>query len=139
MKKYFIEYDGKTKEVVATSYTIAHDLIFFYVGENAIFSVNKNLIESISISTEDIGYNDIDLYKFIIDNFASEFIFWDDFTIGNADYYSAELKIILGIDNELKQFGNFNKKCFPTKKDVKNKLTKDFIINAIKSHLKNKK
>jgi hypothetical protein len=137
MRKYYITYSDKEETIIADNYMFDDTFLHFSIKGKVIFMVNKSLIVSMSVSTEEISYNDIDLSKFITDNFASEFIFNDDVTIGNSDYYSAALNIILGVDNQLKQFGNFNKKCFATTKDVKNKLTKDFIINAIKSHLKN--
>jgi hypothetical protein len=135
MKKYFIEYAGKSKEVVASSYRFLDDLIFFYLGEKAIFAVNKNLIESVSFHIEEIDYNDIDLSKLITDHFLTELRI-EDSTLGNDDSYRIALDIILGHNNKLTQFGNYNKNFYPTIKEAKNKLIRDFIINSIKSHLK---
>jgi hypothetical protein len=135
MKKYFIEYAGKSKEVVASSYRFLDDLIFFYLGEKAIFAVNKNLIESVSFHIEEIDYNDIDLSKLITDYFLTELRI-EDSTLGNDDSYRIALDIILGHNNKLTQFGNYNKNFYPTIKEAKNKLIRDFIINSIKSHLK---
>jgi hypothetical protein len=136
MKKYYITYSDKEETVIADSYMFDDTFLHFSIKGKVIFMVNKSLVISMSASSEEISYNDIDLSKLLTDNFAAEFVFFDDEVIGNADYYSATLNIFFGVDNVIKQFGNFNKKCYPTIKEVKNKLTKDFIINAIKSHKK---
>jgi hypothetical protein len=137
MKKYFIEYAGKSKEVVASSYRFLDDLMFFYVGEKAIFAVNKNLIESVSVHIEEIDYNDIDLSKLITDHFLTELRI-EDSTLGDADSYRIGLDIILGVNNKITQFGNYNKNFYPTIKEAKNKLIRDLIYDAIKTYLKEK-
>jgi hypothetical protein len=135
MKKYFIEYAGKSKEVIASSYRFIDDLMFFYVGEKAIFAVNKDLIESVSVHIEELNYNDIDLSKLITDHFMTELRI-EESTIGDDDSHRIVLDIFLSINNKLTQFGNYNKHFYPTIKEAKNKLIRDFICDAIKTHLK---
>lgn len=136
MKKYFIEYAGQSKEIAATSYSIGLDFMYFYRGLNLIFAVNTKIIESVTVSTEEISYKDIDLLELITHNFMTE-VNIEDSTIADADSYRIALDIILGIDNKFNFRGNYNKNFYPTIKDAKNKLAKDFICEAIKTHIKN--
>jgi hypothetical protein len=131
MKKYFIEYSGKDKEVIADRYYFDDLIIYFTLKDIVVFAVNKNLLESVSVATEELNYTDIDLSKVLTDNLAAEY------TIDDKDeYYKARLNVYYDSYNSVSQSGEFNKKYFPNERKVKNKLTQDFIINAIKSHLK---
>jgi hypothetical protein len=131
MKKYYIEYSGKNKEVIADRYYFDDLIIYFTLKDIVVFAVNKNLLESVSVGTEEINYNDIDLSKLLTDNIEAEFTIDD-----NDKYYKARLNVYFSFDDSVSRSGEFNKKCFPNERKVKNKLTQDFIINAIKSHLK---
>ena len=134
MKKYYIEYSGKNKEIIADRYYFDDLIIYFTIKDIVVFMVNKNLIESVSVGTDELNYQDIDLSKLLTDNLAAEFTIDD-----NDKYYTAKLNVYYGSDNTLTQSGDFNKKYFATEKKVKNKLTQDFIINAIKLQLTHKK
>lgn len=135
MKKYYITYSDKEETIIADSYMFHDVFLHFFIKDKVIFMVNKSLIVSMSVSTEEISYNDIDLSKLITDNFLTELKI-EDSTLGNDDSYRIALDIILGVNNKITQFGNYNKNFYPTIKEAKNKLAKDFIRDAIKSHLK---
>jgi hypothetical protein len=137
MKKYFIEYSGKHIEVIADTYYFDNLMICFTIKDVVVFMVNKNLLESVSVGTNELNYNDIDLSKLITDSFMTELRI-EDSTLGDADSYRIALDIILGYNNKLTQFGNYNKNFYPSIKDAKNKLTRDFIYDAIKTYLKEK-
>jgi hypothetical protein len=137
MKKYYITYSDKEETVIADSYMFDDTFLHFSIKGKVIFMVNKSLIISMSVSTEEMSYNDIDLSKLITDSFMTELRI-EDSTLGDADSYRIALDIILGHNNKLTQFGNYNKNFYPTIKEAKNKLTRDFIYDAIKTYLKEK-
>ena len=131
MKKYFIEYSGKNKEVIADRYYFDDLIIYFTLKDIVVFAVNKNLLESVSVGTNELNYHDIDLSKVVTDNIATEYIIEN-----NDESYTARFNFYCGPDKTFSHFGKYNKKYYPNEKEVKNKLTKELIINAIKSHLK---
>jgi hypothetical protein len=56
MKKYFIEYSGKHIEVIADRYYLDDLMIYFTLKDIVVFMVNKNLIESVSVGTENLNH-----------------------------------------------------------------------------------
>ena len=128
MKKYYITYSDKQETIIADSYAFDDTFLHFSIKGKVIFMVNKSLILSMSVSTEKISYNDIDLFKLLTDNFITEY------NIDEKDeYFEGRLDVHFYPDNIVSSYGQFNKKFYPNEKKVKNTLTKDIIIRSIKS------